>query len=206
MELTLTQCDALTELINIGYGRAAGALSELTGYRIHLEVPRVAVHTLADLPLRLPEVSSGEVASVTQGFSGPIAGSALLLLDEPSALFLSQLLIDEQSAPRTFDATAREVITEVGNILLNACLGVFGNLLRVPITFAVPNLQVAGVTAVLDSVGREARQELDYGLMIHTRFLVKTNNFAGYMVIVLGLSSLERLLAELKKWEERQSK
>ena len=34
MELTSSQHDALTELINIGYGRAAGALSELTGYRI----------------------------------------------------------------------------------------------------------------------------------------------------------------------------
>ena len=33
MELTLEQQDALTELINIGYGRAAGALSDLTGYR-----------------------------------------------------------------------------------------------------------------------------------------------------------------------------
>jgi chemotaxis protein CheC len=103
------------------------------------------------------------------------------------------------------DSNAREIITEVGNILLNACLGVFGNLLRVPIHFAVPNMQVAGVTAVLNSVGRTAAEHLDYGLMIHTRFLVKTNNFTGYMVIVLGVNSLERLLAELEKWEKRQA-
>ena len=51
----------------------------------------------------------------------------------------------------------------------------------------------------------ENPQDLDYGLMIHTRFLVKTNNFSGYMVIVLGVNSLERLLEELKKWEERQA-
>ena len=36
------------------------------------------------------------------------------------------------------DASGREVITEVGNIVLNACLGVFGNLLKVQVTFAVP--------------------------------------------------------------------
>ena len=30
----------------------------------------------------------------------------------------------------SIDASAREVITEVGNILLNACLGTFGNLLK----------------------------------------------------------------------------
>jgi chemotaxis protein CheC len=58
---------------------------------------------------------------------------------------------------------------------------------------------------VLKSVGSKSTEQLDYGLMIHTRFLVKTNNFAGYMVIVLGIHSLERLLAELEKWEKRQS-
>jgi chemotaxis protein CheC len=46
MELTVTHKDALTELINIGYGRAAGALSELTGYRVSLEVPQVAMHDI----------------------------------------------------------------------------------------------------------------------------------------------------------------
>ena len=206
MELTIDQKDALTELINIGYGRAAGALSELTGYRITLEVPQVSMHRIDSVPVILSDVIKSNVASVDQGFSGPISGTALLLLDEPAARAISQLLTDEpvkESDP--LDTNAREIITEVGNILLNACLGVFGNLLKVPIAFAVPHLQVAGVTAVLDGIGRENPQDLDYGLMIHTRFLVKTNNFSGYMVIVLGVNSLERLLEELKKWEERQA-
>ncbi|MGZ4989004.1 MAG: chemotaxis protein CheC, partial [Limisphaerales bacterium] len=43
MELNASQKDALTELINIGYARAAGALSELTGHRIELAVPAVAM-------------------------------------------------------------------------------------------------------------------------------------------------------------------
>jgi chemotaxis protein CheC len=208
MELTLDQKDALTELINIGYGRAAGALSELTGYRITLEVPQVTMHEIHTMGPLLEKVIRSNVASVDQGFSGPIAGTALLLLDEAAARAVSQLLTDEtaKSAPTApLDSNAREIITEVGNILLNACLGVFGNLLKVPIHFAVPNLQVAGVTAVLNSVNRNTSEQFDYGLMIHTRFLVKTNNFSGYMVIVLGISSLERLLTELEKWERRQS-
>ena len=204
MELTVAQCDALTELINIGYGRAAGALSELTGYRIQLEVPRVAIHTLADLPLRLPEISSVEVASVTQGFSGPIAGNAMLVLDEPSALFLSQLLLDEQSAPTTFDATAREVITEVGNILLNACLGVFGNILQVPVSFAVPRLQVDALQDVLGSVTAESEEPIHHALVIQTRVQLRASNVIGCLVIILGIASLDRMLHELGRWEQRQ--
>jgi chemotaxis protein CheC len=208
MELTIDQRDALTELINIGYGRAAGALSELTGYRITLEVPQVTMHKIDTMGPMLVTLIKSNVASVDQGFSGPIAGTALLLLDEDAARAVSQLLTDENGKPVAtgpLDSNAREIITEVGNILLNACLGVFGNLLRVPIQFAVPTMQVAGITAVMNSVNRNSLEQLDYGLMIHTRFLVKTNNFAGYMVIVLGVNSLERLLEELEKWEQRQT-
>lgn len=203
MELTAVQQDSLTELINIGYGRAAGALSDLTGHRITLEVPKVAMHRIEELTPLLAEVVRGEVASVNQIFSGPISGNALLLLDEKSAMLLSQLLTEETTEFMTFDAGAREIITEVGNIVLNACLGVFGNLLQVQVTFAVPRLRVEAVESVLNSITVGA-EELRYALMIHTRFHLKSSNVKGYLVIILGITSLDRMLEELAKWEARQ--
>ena len=122
MELTVGQTDALTELINIGYARAAAALSELSGHRISLEVPEVAVHLISEIFSRLQTVVKGEVASVNQVFSGPIAGNAILLLDHEAALLLNRLLTDRPDT-RDLDGAAREVITEVGNVVLNACLG-----------------------------------------------------------------------------------
>jgi chemotaxis protein CheC len=206
MELTEIQKDALTELINIGYGRAAGALSELTGYRITLEVPKVAIHEIQEISPILSGVVAGEVASVNQVFSGPIAGNALLLLDHDAALMLSRLFTDESSPTRGFDTSAREVITEVGNILLNACLGVFGNLLRVQVSFAVPRLRVENISHVLDSIIVGADEKLTHGLMIQTRFHIRASNVTGYLVIILGITSLERLLRELANWENHELK
>lgn len=203
MELTLTQKDALTELINIGYGRAAGALSELTGYRISLEVPKITIHPISEMAHQLDRVLQGEVASVNQVFTGPISGNALLILDERSARLLSELLTDENLRGDTFDSSAREIITEVGNILLNACLGVFGNLLRVQVSFAVPRLRVETIDGVLKSV-TVVDQQLSHALMIHTRFHLRASNVTGYLVIILGVTSLDRMLAELEKWEARQ--
>src|SRR5688572_21801830 len=203
MELTYTQKDALTELINIGYGRAAGALSELTGYRITLEVPRVGMHPIDDIAPLLTRMIEGEVASVNQVFTGPLSGNALLLLDEKAAVMLSELLTDDVSPSGVFDSGAREIITEVGNILLNALLGVFGNLLQVQVSFAVPRLRVDSIESVLQSISvRE--EELRYALMIHTRFRLRANNVTGYLIIILGITSLDRMLTELEKWEERQ--
>jgi chemotaxis protein CheC len=203
MELSPSQTDALTELINIGYARAAGALSELTGHRIELEVPKVAMHPIKSVTRILSEVVKGEVASVNQVFSGPIAGNALLMLDQDAAALLNGLLTDSKTTGIGLDSGAREVVTEVGNIVLNACLGVFGNLLEVQVSFSVPRLHVESVDRVLTSI-TVGKEDLKYALMIHTRFHLRMSDVSGYLIIILGVTSLERLLEELLKWEERQ--
>src|ERR1700712_2902845 len=98
MELTSSQTDALTELINIGYARAAGALSDLTGHRIHLEVPQVVIHQIAEIGPLLKAVVKGDVVSVNQSFAGPIGGNAILMLDSAAAVLLNQLLTDRPGA------------------------------------------------------------------------------------------------------------
>jgi chemotaxis protein CheC len=202
MELTVSQKDALTELINIGYARAAAALSDLTGHRIALEVPEVAIHSIPEITDKLTGMLQGEVASVNQVFSGPITGNGILLLDREAALFLNRLLTDRPTVSG-FDGAAREVITEVGNIVLNACLGAFGNLLKIQVSFTVPALHIESVQNVLHTLTIE-NQRLEYALIIHTCFLLRASDVKGYLVIILGVTSLSTLLSELKKWEERE--
>jgi chemotaxis protein CheC len=204
MELTSSQLDALTELINIGYARAAAALSELTGHRISLEVPEVDVRLIPEIAGTLQKVVKGDVVSINQVFSGPISGNALLLLDREAAMLLNRLLTD-RAERSDLDGAAREVITEVGNVVLNACLGAFGNLLKVQVTFTVPSLQIESVQKVIRSI-TVSGSELEYALIIHTRFHVKASNVSGYLVIILGVTSLETLIVELKKWEDRELK
>jgi chemotaxis protein CheC len=40
--------------------------------------------------------------------------------------------------------------------------------------------------------------------MIHTRFHLRASNVTGYLVMILGITSLDRMLDELEKWEQRQ--
>ena len=202
MELSTSQQDTLTELINIGYARAAGALSDLTGHRITLAVPEVAIHEIEKITPLLQEVIDGEITSVNQFFGGSITGNAILLLDKSAALLLNRLLTDRPQAG-TLDESAREVIIEVGNIVLNACLGVFGNLLQVQMSFSVPHLQVDDVEQIMRSI-RIQDQTFRYAMMIHTRFHLRASDVSGYLVIILGMTSLERVLVELRRWEERE--
>ncbi len=203
MQLTERQNDALAELINIGFSRTAASLSELTGHRILLEVPKVGIYPVTELSARLSDFLPAELASVHQIFTGQLTGDALLLLNYDGAVMLSDLLTDELVRSKRLNESAREVLTEAGNILLNACLGVFGNLLQVRVSFSVPRLHLDTLDHLVKSLTIE-KEELRYALVIYTAFRVRDSAIKGYLVIALSVVSLDRLLQEVEKWEENQ--
>jgi len=200
MKLTAVQEDALIELLNIGFGRAAASLSQLTGHRVLLEVPQVTIHPIDEVSESLERMIRTDVASVHQIFSGPVGGDALLILDQLGASMLKELLTNEPALPLSIDASAREVLTEVGNILLNACLGTFGNLLKVQVTFSVPQLSLESLGAILETL-RVNQEGMKYALVVQAGFKLRDNEVRGFLVIVLSVASLDRLLRAVEEWE-----
>jgi chemotaxis protein CheC len=204
MELTDRQRDAISELINIAFARTGAALSELTGHRVMLNAPEVSVHPTTELPGALAKFIPGEVASIHQVFGGPVAGDALLLLNHDGAVHLTDLLTDGNVPPSSrLDESAREVLTEVGNILLNACLGMFGNLLDVRVSFSVPRLHLDTLDELLASL-IAGDKEPQYALVVYTAFQIRDSSVKGFLVMVLSVTSLDRLIHEVEAWEERQ--
>ena len=202
MTLTDDQKDAVTELVNIAFSRTAAALSELTGNRVELAVPEVSAHPIANLLPALGRYVRGDVATVHQIFGGPVSGDAFLLLDVDGASRLVDLLTDAGAPTGQMGSSAKEVLAEVGNILLNACLGVFGDLLQVRFTFAVPRLHLDALGSMLDSlvIGRD---ELSHALLVGAQFRVRASEVTGCMVLVLGITSLELFVREIEEWAER---
>jgi chemotaxis protein CheC len=198
MILNENQKDALSELINIAFSRTAASLSELTGNRIILEPPKVDIVPIDELQDRLLKEINGDVATVHQIFSGPVSGDALLLLDHQGAIKLASLVSGEDLEVDYMTPSLKEVLMEIGNILLNACLGMFGNLLQLHITFSVPKIHLESLNVMLDTL-IISQQELKYALIAITQFKVRDSSIKGYLVIVLGVSSLERLLESLEK-------
>lgn len=203
MELNTVQHDALVELLNIGFGRAGASLSKLTDQRVLLEVPSVAIHPITHLNQSLGRVVDDRVASVHQVFRGPVAGDALLLLDPVAAATLTELLTDVAPLTTDLDPSTREVFTEVGNIVLNACIGTFGNMLEVPVSFSVPEVDVTSVNTVIDRL-IDGGDAFRYALVVTAGFRLRDSAVTGYVVIVLTVQSLRRLLDALDRWQQTQ--
>lgn len=202
MELTDQHRDALAELINIAFSRTAASLSDLTQNRVELEVPEVALYPIDELESGLRKFVSGEVASVHQIFSGPVAGDGLLLLNHDGAAELVHLLTGEDAPSGRLRSSAKEVLSEIGNILLNACMGVFGDLLEVRFTFTVPRLHLEALGNLLDSlvIGKEG---LKHALVAGAMFRIQNSEVTGCLALVLGVDSFERLVHGVDEWVMR---
>lgn len=202
MQLTELQRDAMTELINIAFSRSAASLSDLTKSRVDLEVPSVSVHRIGEIKEALSRFVQGDVATVHQVFTGPVAGDAFLLLNFDGAVQLVDLLTGEPTNGRTLGVSSREVITEVGNIIMNACLGVFGNLLKVRFSFSIPRLSLDDLGGMVQSLIVDA-EALQHAMVVGARFRMRGSEVTGCLILVLGIASFDLFLNAVERWAEK---
>jgi chemotaxis protein CheC len=191
MSVNSLDTDALTELFNIGLHRAAASLSDLTQQRVIVDLPRLWACPVSELHSALTKLVEGELATVHQIFGGVVTGDAVLLLEYDRAAELASIMTEGQVASSgQIDHSAREVLTEVGNIVLGSCLSAFGNLLKVSVTFAVPRMHVESLDGLLRSLQVD-HDEVQYAMVATTRFHLRDTEIGGYLIIVIGLSSLQ---------------
>jgi chemotaxis protein CheC len=79
----------------------------------------------------------------------------------------------------------------------------FGNELNVRVSFSVPMLHLESFDSLINSVASE-QQNLQYAIIVYTSFRIRESAVKGYLVLVLSVVSLNRLIEEIERWEERQ--
>ena len=201
MNLQELDQDALTELFNIGLHRAAGSLSELTSQRIIVDRPQLWVCPIDQMRERLVSLVNGELATVHQVFTGMMRGNAVLVLEYKNATRLADLMTQGGVAlGGRLDQSAREVLSEVGNIILSSCLSAFGDMLRVSVSFAVPRIHIESLEDLLRSLVVD-EGDLKIAMLAATQFRLTDEEFGGYLIIGVGLTSLELISRALLERE-----
>jgi chemotaxis protein CheC len=187
------ELDALAELFNVGLHRAAASLSEITAQRITMAMPKLVICPINQIESRLSDLIEGEIATVHQLFSGAVAGDAVLLMEHDKAATLARLMTSGEAAlGGRLDQSGREVLAEVGNIVLGACLSGFGDMLHVPVSFSVPRIHIESLKTILASMVIDTG-EAQYAMVAATQFRLSTMAIEGYMVVAIGSKSLDRI-------------
>ncbi len=188
--LSENQRDILTESINIGFGRAAASLSILIGHKVLLEVPKISVISVPELNQAMLETYK-QLVGVHQHFSGGLHGDVILFMEMDIASVFIDLLSGGPGSPRRLTPSDREALLEVGNILLNAYIGSFGNLMNTQINISVPQLHLNALNRIFKDIqDSEANHHV---LLVWTKFLLHNGTVAGHVALILDGESLDSL-------------
>jgi chemotaxis protein CheC len=197
MEIDKESLDAITEIINIGVGRSASLLNQMTNSNIRLRVPKIFVIRFKDLADTNASLFGGEVLStVLLEFQGNFSGVTAILFPPESAAALVTLLSGENDPGAEMDAIRVETLKEVGNIIINSVMGSISNVLSQHLSFNLPVYYEGKLSAI--TATRHTMEDDDYVIVAHTQFLIESRNIEGKILLLLEVGSLEHLVASIQ--------
>jgi len=196
--LSELQMDALTEIFNIGAGRAASSLSEIVGDEVQLSVPRVQLYQSSEINADVLSLNSSRLGAVKQSFSGPFNADAMLLFTEDRALEIVHDMMGSQVGIEDVAEFEQEAMCELGNIILNACLSSMADVLDLTLDSSLPVYSVGETDAILRQIVSEANQPVM--LVLHIDLAIVKRHSQGYLVFLLSSSSLQKLLTHIDRF------
>lgn len=199
-ELSDLEADLLVELFNIGVGRAAGSLSRMVNQEIKLSVPSVEFCSTQEVT----EFLGGQsiYCSVSQTITGAFdAKSMLLFLDENGKEVVRQLLGSHLSE-ELITEMQEDALNEIGNIVLNACIGAIATNLDIEFEVALPVFEKGDpMTLLMPS----SPTDNDIVLLIKIQMHLSECEINGFLVFMLGPSSQQDLQKSLNIMLEKVS-
>lgn len=192
--LTPDQTEALQEISNVAMGRAGDALARLLNVFVRLSVPRIRPVQGSDLVGALGQVQGDAwVAAVRQGFHHTLRGEALVLFGQEGRQDLAAAL--GHAHQRDSDD---EMLLELGNLLVGACLCGIGEQIGADLGFSPPVL-MAEQTRPIDLVDPNILH-WRRALLVEIEFGLEHSAFVSHVLILLAEDSLPKLREALDRF------
>ena len=201
VNLSELEHDALTELVNIGVGRAATSLRGMVGRQVLLSVPSVEVVGRAAAAALIRERETGPLVAVRQDFSGAFNGQALLIFPEQNSLELVRSVAGEELSAQEILDIEHEALAETGNIVLNSCLATMANMLEQPLQMSLPEV-IRGEGARFFELGAVEGED-GVVLFLYINFSISDRDIRGYIAMLMDLPSLDALKGLIAAFIER---
>lgn len=191
------QRDALQEIANIGMGQAGSSIARIWGEFVRLSIPRIANVERQDIPAVLQQlVGEKNILAVRQAFHGQLRGEVIIVFSGGPPSELAELM--------GYDDTDRieeiELLLDVSNILVGACLGGVASTLGVDIGFSAPSIMGIDISP-RDLIPADEILH-SRALFIEVCFTLEQRSFACHLVVMMPAGEIARLGKELDRFLE----
>ncbi|MBF0422541.1 MAG: hypothetical protein HQL73_06070 [Magnetococcales bacterium] len=150
--------DALKEFFNMGLGMAADSLSQMVRNEVLLTLPKLKVVPYEEAARMLVENQEEKLVAVRQNFRGELAGTALLIFPGTESLELVRTLLNEDIPLEVVTELEQETLLDVGNVILNAFLESFTQMMHVEFEFESAEFLKGSSRFLLDITSHLAAQ------------------------------------------------
>ncbi|MEW5891480.1 MAG: hypothetical protein AB1768_21160 [Pseudomonadota bacterium] len=176
------QRDALQEVANIGMGLAGASIAQILNEFVHLSIPRILTVRPDQIGQTIQAVvgRTSEVSAVRQAFHGHLRGEALVIYGQASCRELAELM-GYDAAPDP--ATEHELLLDVTNVLVGACLGSMAEQLKTDVGFSAPSMAADRVSPAIVVRGEEMRAAC--ALFMEVNFHLERRSFACHLIMLM---------------------
>ena len=192
--------DAVTEVLNVAMGSAAFSLSEMINEEVLLSVPSVAFVDRNEAIQIITEKVKSKVSGVVQPFNGAFDGDALLLFPEEQSLQLVRAVLqqDDMSLEDLTDME-QEAMTEIGNVILNACLSSIADMFGKQVNGEIPGFIQGSIKNVFSLEKNSAHLDAVV-LLLNMDFSVEKKKIQGYVTFLMDVDSVSKFKTNIEAY------
>ena len=192
------QRDALQEITNIAMGQAGSSLAALLDTFVHLSVPRINVVEVGELSRAISDLVGRDmdVTAVRQSFQGYLRGEAIVIYGADGCKELADLMGYDEALDREAEV---ELLLDVGNVLVGACLGGITEQLKVvaetsnagELSFSAPSLMAEHVSP--DALLNPDKLSWTHALLMEVNFTLEQRDFISHLIMLMPEQAIDKM-------------
>lgn len=192
--LSAEQIDALKEIVTIGSGNAATALSQMLKKTVEIKVPKVNVCSIGDAPCIFGG-SEKLVTAIYLQLLGDASGVILFSFGKEEAGRLADLLLGQKvGQTKILNQMAQSALKEASTILTGAYLSALAKLLKMRLLISSPGFAEDMAGAIVDSVLAETSKTADFAIVIDTELRILDEKVMAYFFFIPDTESLAKIM------------
>ena len=119
------------------------------------------------------------------------------MFPEDKSLDIVRLMVGESVPFKELTEMEQEAMSEIGNIILNSCVGTLANIFGQELHGSLPVYHLGSSEAILSASGGLAETVV---LMLHIDFILETHQIHGYVAFILDLGALADLQSQVDRY------
>jgi len=192
--LSELETDLLNEIFNLGVGNAAASLSQMVRQEIKLSVPELNFYSINELSETLGQDQL--LSCVSQKITGAFSAQSMVIFPDEDSLEIVSQLLGENFSEESLAELQDEAMSEIGNIVLNACIGSLSESLSTAFEIDLPEYVRSIPTTLIENKELDGESLI---LFIRIELTLSESKITGYLAFLMGVESLSKLHNILKE-------